>query len=478
MIFRRKLCTISRFSRICEKDLKVFEGILGKDAVLTEDIEMFTQDWTKQFKGRGSAVLSPKSTEEVSAILAHCSKQKLAVVPQAGNTGLVGGSTPVHDEIILSINHINKQFSFDSTMGILQCDAGFILQELDEKLHTFGYMMPFDLGAKGSCRIGGNIATCAGGLRLVRYGSLHAHLLGLTVVLPDEKGTILELGSAIRKDNTSFHTPHLFLGSEGMLGVITNVTMTAVPKPLSVQSAMLGLQTFTDCQKILRLAKSRLSEILSSFEFLDAQIFECLEENLQLKRVLPTETPFTILVETSGSNSEHDQEKVGRFLEECMENGWVTDGILAESAADAAKMWQVRESAPLATSRDGYVYKHDVSLPLEHFYELTEVVRRKFGGKTKRIVTWGHLGDGNSHLNITSEKFDEELYKNLYPFLYEWVVSHGGSISAEHGIGRLKLPYSNYGKSPAERKLCQNLKHLFDPHGILNPYKFLATTTE
>lgn len=164
----------------------------------------------------------------------------MAVVPQGGNTGLVGGSIPVHDEVVISMNKINKQFSFDDTMGILKCDSGFILEDLDNKLAKLGYMMPFDLGAKGSCQIGGNIATCAGGIRLIRYGSLHAHLLGLTVVLPDEHGTVLHLGSSIRKDNTTLHTPHLFLGSEGQLGVITSVTMTAVPKPKSVQSAMLG----------------------------------------------------------------------------------------------------------------------------------------------------------------------------------------------------------------------------------------------
>lgn len=461
------------FAKVKQSDIMAFENFLGKDGVQKDDISNHTTDWTGQFKGHGSLVLYPKSTNEVSAILAYCSKNKLAVVPQGGNTALVGGSIPVHDEVILSMNKINQQFSFDDTMGILKCDAGFILEELDNKLAKHGYMMPFDLGAKGSCQIGGNIATCAGGIRLIRYGSLHAHLLGLTIVLPDEQGSVLHLGSDIRKDNTSLHTPHLFLGSEGQLGVITSVTMTTVPRPKSVQSAMLGVQSFEKCCEILKLAKSRLSEILSSFEFLDEAIMECLKTNLDLHPVLNSSTPFSILVETSGSNEDHDMEKMSAFLDELLSRKLIVDGVLAGSSADAAKMWKLRESAPLAVTRDGYVYKHDVSLPLKSYYELTNVMKERCGDLAKRVVTYGHLGDGNTHLNITSSKQNEGLENLMYPFLYEWVVAHGGSISAEHGIGQLKLPYSNLGKESEERLLIKKLKNIFDPNGILNPYKMI-----
>ncbi|KAF1765368.1 hypothetical protein GCK72_005320 [Caenorhabditis remanei] len=461
------------YAKVMQSDLLAFENFLGKDAVQKDDITNHTTDWTGQFKGHGSVVLYPKNTEDVSAILAYCSRNKIAVVPQGGNTGLVGGSIPVHDEVVLSMNKINKQFTFDDTMGILQCDAGFILEDLDNKLSKLGYMMPFDLGAKGSCQIGGNIATCAGGIRLIRYGSLHAHLLGLTVVLPDEQGSVLHLGSAIRKDNTSLHTPHLFLGSEGQLGVITSVTMTAVPRPKSVQSAMLGVESFKKCCEILKMAKSSLSEVLSSFEFLDEAIMECLKVNLDLHPVLNKSTPFSILVETSGSNEDHDMEKMSAFLEECYSKQLIVDGVLAGSSADATKMWKLRESAPLAVTRDGYVYKHDVSLPLESYYELTNVMKERCGDLAKRVVTYGHLGDGNTHLNITSAKKNEELENLMYPFLYEWVVAHGGSISAEHGIGQLKLPYSTLGKESEERLLTKKLKNIFDPNAILNPYKMI-----
>lgn len=459
-----------QYSSICETDLKHFESIVGKDGVKTKEIEDFTRDWTRQFNGRGSVVLLPTTTEQVSQLLAHCSKRKLAVVPQAGNTGLVGGSIPVNDEIVLSVRRINKNFSFVD--GILKADAGFVLQDLDDRLAHLGYMMPFDLGAKGTCLIGGNIATCAGGIRLLRYGSLHAHLLGLTVVLPDESGTVLNLGSAIRKDNSAFHTPHLFLGSEGQLGIITSVTMTAVPKPLSVNSAMLAVESFDKCRKVLKLAKKMLSEILSSFEFIDEHAMEAVETKLNLKSVFSSKVPFSILLETSGSSEAHDRENVTKFLEECMDRDLVTDGILAESAADAQKMWQLREGAPLSVARDGYLWKHDVSLPLEHFYELSEEMRRRCGRRVERIITFGHLGDGNSHLNITSKEYDPELHSILYPYLYQWVVDHGGSISAEHGVGQVKLPYAHFGKQPEEVALGKRLKTLFDPNHILNPHKF------
>ncbi|CAD6195826.1 unnamed protein product [Caenorhabditis auriculariae] len=447
-----------RYARLEESDLMAFESVLGKEAVVKDDIANYVSDWTRQFTGKGSVVLLPKTAEQVSAVLGYCSKRKLAVVPQAGNTGLVGGSVPLFDEIVLSTKNIRNNFEFDEASGVLTCDAGFILQDIDEKLRQKGFMMPFDLGAKGSCLIGGNIATCAGGIRLLRYGSLHAHLLGLTAVLPDENGTILKLGSPIRKDNTSLHTHHMFLGSEGQLGVITSVTMTVVPAPDSVCSAMLGISSFENCLAVLKLAKRRLAEILSSFEFLDAAAMEALEENLKLAPLLTEKSPFTILLETSGSKAEHDMEKVKNFLEECFNEGLVDDGVMADSLTEANKMWTLRESCPLAVVRDGYVYKHDVSLPLPHFYALTEEMRRHCGDLAKRVVTYGHLGDGNTHLNITSSKFDQKLYDKLYPYLYEWVADHGGSISAEHGIGQVKMPYAHFGKQLEERALVQSLK--------------------
>ncbi|VDM28890.1 unnamed protein product [Toxocara canis] len=241
-------------------DMSFFEKLLGAKKVRTDDLDPFNKDFLNAYKGTvrslqtypeaacgeegvgGSSkcVLLPGSADEVSAILRHCYSRNLAVVPQSGNTGLVGGSVPVHDEIVLSLKKLNKNFTFDPHAGVVQCDAGWILEELYNRLAPEGYIMPWDLGSRGSCLIGGNISTAVGGVRRLRFGSLHNHVLGLQVVLPDERGTVVNFGSNVRKDNTNLHMHHLFIGGEGQLGVVTSVTVCAVPKPSSVQVAMLG----------------------------------------------------------------------------------------------------------------------------------------------------------------------------------------------------------------------------------------------
>jgi FAD/FMN-containing dehydrogenase len=238
----------------------------------------------------------------------------LAVVPQAANTGLVGGSVPVFDEIVLSTKKINKHFklyagagkefirtiSIKWISGIVECDAGMVLHEIDEKLEPHNYMMPIDLGARGSCCIGGNIATNAGGIRLIRYGSLHANVLALQVVIPDEHGSILNFGSNLRKDNSDLKTYQLFIGSEGQLGVITRASVLVVPKPMSVQLTFLGTDSFEKCVTILRMAKQFLGEILSSFEFMDRESLRAIKENVGMGSVLQSDPAFNLLIESSG----------------------------------------------------------------------------------------------------------------------------------------------------------------------------------
>ncbi|KAE9549905.1 hypothetical protein FO519_006889 [Halicephalobus sp. NKZ332] len=461
------------FSRLEDKDVSVFQKILGSSNVKTTEIDGYNQDWMKWYKGTSRCVVLPESTEQVSEVLKHCYERRLAVVPQSGNTGLVGASVPVFDEVVVSLRKLNKYYHLDTISGILECDSGFILEELDQKLAKDNYMVPLDLGARGSCLIGGNVSTCAGGVRLLRYGSMHANVVGLDVVLPDEKGTILKLGNGLRKDNTSIHSHHLFIGSEGQLGVVTRVQLLVVPRPTSIHSALIGVNSFENVKKLLRTAKIHLSEILSSFELMDRETLECLEENEGMKSVISTNPRFQVLVETSGSNPEHDSSKFQNFLEHCLDSGLADDGVLAESSTEAAKFWKLRETIPLSLVKDGYVYKNDVSLRLDHFYEIVDIMREKLGKKATRVICYGHVGDGNAHINMTSKEFSDEVYSIIYPFFYEWVASKGGSISAEHGIGRLKRQYRHLGKSEDELFLNQKLKKLFDPRGILSPYKLI-----
>ncbi|GMR36952.1 hypothetical protein PMAYCL1PPCAC_07147 [Pristionchus mayeri] len=464
--------TRGNFAKISSSDLSFFERTVGSSYVKTKDIDNYTCDWTKQMKGSSKCVLIPSSTEETSTILKYCAEKRIAVVVQAGNTGLVGGATPLFDEIILSTSRINNNFHLEESSGVLTLDAGIILADADYLLAEKGFMMPLDLGAKGSCQIGGCIAAGAGGIRLLRYGSLHSHLLGCTLV--DGKGTIIKLGGSLRKDNTSLHTAHLTIGSEGQLGVITSVTMGVVPRPISILCAMLAVSSYSHCLRLLSLARSKLGEILSSFELIDGETMKCVERHLPIKNIFNEPHDFYLLIETHGSNGDHDGEKLNEFVEEALGAELAEDGVAAHSENERTHMWRLREESPIAAAKDGYIYKFDVSLPLEHFYRLTEETRKKLGTRA-RVYCYGHLGDGNSHLNVTTDGEDEELKKELSPFVYNWVVSHGGSISAEHGIGQLKRDYRSLGKSEEEISLIRSLKGVFDPHRILCPYKMIPS---
>jgi len=239
-------------------------------SVSEDELQPFNQDWMTKYSGNATVVLKPKTTKEVSEIVAYCVKNKIALVPQGGNTGLVGGSVPLYDEVIVNLAGLDKIRSFDEVSGILEADAGCILQTLDEHLHTKGHIMPLDLGAKGSCQIGGNVATNAGGLRLLRYGSLHGTVLGLEVVLPDEKGTVLSVGmNGLRKDNTGYDLKQLFIGSEGTLGLFTGVSIITPKRSSSTNVALLAVPTFTLVQEVFKKTRTQLGEILSAFEFCD-----------------------------------------------------------------------------------------------------------------------------------------------------------------------------------------------------------------
>lgn len=272
----------------------------------SDDIETFNSDWMRKYRGHSKLVLRPKSTEEVSKILQYCNARKLAVVPQGGNSGLVGGSVPVFDEIVVNLARMNRIRSFDEVSGTLVVDAGCILENVDRYLAEKDHVFPLDLGAKGSCQIGGNVATNAGGLRLLRYGSLHGNVLGLEAVLPD--GTVLDDLSKLRKNNTGYDLKQLFIGGEGTLGIITGVSILCPPRPQAVNVAFFGLESFEKVQRAFREAKGRLSEILSAFELMDGTSQDLVHRVTGKKRPLEGEHPFYCLVETSGSSKEHDDE--------------------------------------------------------------------------------------------------------------------------------------------------------------------------
>lgn len=461
-----------KFSKLQDSDLQEFERVVGAGRVLTDEDELegYNTDWMRTVRGQGTCVLKPKTTEEVSAILSHCNDRNLAVCPQGGNTGLVGGSNPVFDEVIISTALMNKVESVDTSSGVVVSQAGVVLEQLDNHLADFGLMIPLDLGAKGSCHIGGNVSTNAGGLRLLRYGSLHGSVLGVEAVLAS--GEVVDCLSSMKKDNTGYDLKHMFIGSEGTLGFVTKVSIGCPPRPRAVNLALLSLNQFADVLTTFREARSMLGEIMSSCEFIDSDAMECVTSNLKLSCPLDPQN-FYMVVETSGSNNNHDEEKLNMFLEHMMEQGVVLDGIVANAPSKLAELWQLRERIGPALQEDGYVYKYDISLPLDVFYDSVLVMKERLGESVLRCVGYGHVGDGNMHLNITTPAYSQQVMDNIEPFLYEWTSKHRGSISAEHGLGFKKRNYIYYSKSSAAVHLMKQVKKVFDPKGIMNPYKVL-----
>ncbi|XP_041827126.1 D-2-hydroxyglutarate dehydrogenase, mitochondrial isoform X3 [Melanotaenia boesemani] len=466
------------FSRVTEEDLTFFKKILPGRTITDPDlVEASNVDWLKSVRGSGEVLLRPQTTEEVSQILRYCNSRNLAVNPQGGNTGLVGGSVPVYDEIILSTSLMNNILSFDdisdlnvSLPGILTCQAGCVLENLSLYLADRDYIMPLDLGAKGSCQIGGNVATNAGGLRLLRYGSLHGTVLGLEVVLAD--GRVLDCLATLRKDNTGYDLKQLFIGSEGTLGVITAVSVLCPRKPRSVNVVFLGCETFEQLLKTFQLCRGMLGEILSAFEFLDSECMRLLNTHLKLPNPI-SDCPFYIVIETSGSDPDHDAQKLHNFLEEAMTSLLVTDGTVATEDAKIKALWSMRERVTEALTHDGFTYKYDISLPVERIYQLVTDMRQHLGNRAKSVVGYGHVGDGNLHLNITTPAKDPAVLAAIEPFVFEWTANFQGSISAEHGLGLKKRNYIYYSKPSQAVALMGNIKAMLDPKGILNPYKTL-----
>ncbi|GAA94902.1 uncharacterized protein L969DRAFT_96371 [Mixia osmundae IAM 14324] len=491
-----------RFKELNASDVEAFRSMLSKSdsSVLTtieakggktltaDELTPFNHDWMQKYKGDSKLVLKPRSTEEVSKILAYCVKNKIAMVPQGGNTGLVGGSVPIWDEVVISLSGMDNIRHFDPISGVMTADAGCILQVLDDRAAKEGFMMPLDLGAKGSCQIGGNLATNAGGLRLLRYGNLHGSVLGLEVVLPDERGTVLKVGmGGLRKDNTGYDLKQLFIGSEGTLGLITAVSILTPKRPASVNVAMLALSSYEAVQKVYIETRSHLAEILSAFEFVDQEAFELVLSHTGTKRPFeggkPDARQFYVLIETSGSKKEHDDEKLTGLLEDLMEKEIIVDGVLAQDETQLQSLWSLRESIPEAAGKLGKTYKFDVSMPVSEMYGLVEATRQRFkdqgmADEIREVVGYGHIGDGNLHLNVVAKRFDQSIEDVLEPWVFEYVSQRNGSISAEHGLGQQKAPFVGYSQAPESIATMRAIKALFDKQGLLQPSKYLPAADE
>lgn len=463
---------MQHFKSILGVETAIIDGVT-KDAL--SDLEPFNADWMRKYKGQSKLVIKPSSTKEVSEVLKYCNDNMLAVVPQGGNSGLVGGSVPVFDEVVINMSRMKQIRSFDEISGTLVVDAGCILENVDQFLAEKNYIFPLDLGAKGSCHIGGNVATNAGGLRLLRYGSLHGNVLGMEAVLPD--GTIVDDLCTLRKNNTGYDLKQLFIGAEGTIGIITGISIICPQRPKAINVAFFGLESFDKAQQAFRKAKGQLSEILSAFELMDDQSQDMVQAVTSKKKPLEGRHPFYCLVETSGSNPGHDTEKLEHFVENLMESDIVSDGVIAQDQTQIQSLWAWREGIPECLGHWGGVYKYDLSIPLPQFYSLVEDTRERLTSAglvgdddtypVVAVAGYGHMGDSNLHLNIATRRFDKVVEKEIEPFVYEWVSKHQGSISAEHGLGLAKKAFIGYSRSEEMIKLMKQLKNLYDPVQIL-----------
>ena len=470
-------------------DITALTSLLGAHNVLLPDhlggsVAAYTTDWLQQHIGWTPAVLRPTTTQQVAAALSYCNDRRLGVVPQGGNTSLVGGATP-HGELLLSLAAMRTIRSFDASSGIVVAEAGVILAALDDHVSARGWAAPLDLGARASCMIGGNVATNAGGLRYLRYGSLHGSVLGLEVVTPD--GTVLDCLFTLRKDNVGYDVKQLFIGSEGTLGVITAVALQLTPRSSSEDVAVFSVRSFSAAVDLLALARAHLGEVLSAAEFLDAASVSLTRE-LHASAGAPSlppfmsDAPFVVLFETRGCNAAHDRQKLDGFMSAALAAGMVLDGALAADGRQAARLWAVRDDATAALFRRGIVLKYDLSFGTTTMYDVVGAVRERLAALQQQqynhdvVVTgFGHLADGNVHLNISLLGRDaaagDALRLLIEPFIMEGTLARGGSISAEHGLGRATAAYLTAARPPGVVRLMRGIKELLDPVGIMNPTK-------
>jgi len=472
----RYAVTRGPFASITKEDLNIFQSIVGQDHVLEgHEVDAFNTDWLRTARGQSRVAVRPRNTQEVSKIMQYCNERKLAVCPQGGNTGLCAGSVPVFDEVVLLLSRMTTVEKVDPVSGAAVCEAGVVLESLDQTVRKAGLIVPLDLGAKGSCQIGGNVSTNAGGLRLLRYGSLHGSVLGIEAVLAD--GTVMDCLSTMRKDNTGYDLKQLFIGSEGTLGVVTRVSILCPATPRSVKVAFLAVPTWKDVLNVFKSAKQELGEIMSAFEFLDNYSMEVHSRNPNMKSENPVVTsPFYVVIETHGSNEEHDEQKLHKALESTMSQGFVTDGTVGASETQCKELWSLRERIAESLTHDGYCYKYDISLPHDIMYDVVLACRERMGDLATTTVGYGHIGDSNLHLNVTSPDYSKEIMDLLEPWLQEVTGKHNGSVSAEHGLGFKKKDQIYFSKSREAVQQMQLLKKVFDPNGILNPYKTIPNS--
>ena len=460
--------------------LVTLRRIVGPSQVLFEgDLTAWEQDWRKRARGKALAVVRPADTGEVAAVVKACAAAQVSIVTQGGNTGLVVGSTPDASgrQVVLSLQRMNAVRELDAANLTVTVEAGCILQNLQDTAEKAGFLFPLSLAAEGSCTLGGNLATNAGGTQVLRYGNARDLCLGLEVVTAG--GDIWNGLSGLRKDNTGYDLRDLFVGSEGTLGIITAATLKLYPQPVAQLTAWAAVPSMKDAVSLLGLAHQHLGAGLTGFEVMGQFALSLVAKNFnQLRVPLYENTAFCVLLENSDQESEnHARAQFERLLETALEQGCVTDAVVAENLSQAQQLWHIRESIPLAQAEEGLNIKHDISVAVSRIPEFVEItdalLLQALPGV--RLVNFGHLGDGNLHYNVQApadgnpQDFLRDHEEQVNSLVYDSVAHFGGSISAEHGVGSLKLDKLEQHKSPVALRTMRAIKQALDPQNIMNP---------
>jgi FAD/FMN-containing dehydrogenase len=439
------------------------------------EIAPYLEEWRGKYDGHTPLLLKPSTTEQVSAILAICHETGTPIVPQGGNTGLVGGQIPLHGEVLLSLKRMNRVRALDRDGMTLTVEAGVTLAGAQDAAADAGLLFPLTLASEGSCTIGGNISTNAGGNHVLRYGMMRALVLGLEVVLAD--GRVLSMLRGLHKDNTGYDLKQIFIGAEGTLGIVTAATLRLFPRPAETVTAFAAVPTPQAAVALLSLMQARTGGLLSAFELVSRTAVELVQKHIPGGRdPLPAPSSWYVLMEISGGAGGL-ADLTGSGLEAAMGQGLVTDALVAQNQTQARALWRLRETISEAQKREGASIKHDISVPvaaLPAFIEkATAAVLAKFPGC--RPCTFGHLGDGNLHFNFNAPPGkDREFlaaWDEIQLTVHDIVKEFSGSISAEHGIGTMKRDLLPRYKSHEELDAMRALKAAFDPKNILNPGK-------
>ncbi|MFN6962005.1 MAG: FAD-binding oxidoreductase [Rhodocyclaceae bacterium] len=461
--------------------IDTLRALLGSAHVLTEadTIAPYCTDWRGRYHGQPLAVVRPGDTDEVAAVVAACVAAGVGIVPQGGNTGLCGGATPTGGEIVISLARMNRIRAIDPDNNTLIAEAGCTLARVQEAAARAGRLFPLSLAADGTATIGGNLATNAGGVQVLRYGNARELCLGLEVVLPD--GRIWHGLRGLRKDNTGYDLKHLFIGAEGTLGIITAAVLKLFSRPHSIATAWVGVPTPTAAVALFSRLRETIGGRITAFELIGRSALELVLKNIPGSRdPLPNPSAWQVLIELSDTMATDLATPLEAVLAAAIEHGIASNAVLAQNESQAQALWALRENISEAQKIEGISIKHDISLPVSRIAEFIDrcntLLESRFPGL--RIVCFGHLGDGNLHYNQSKPLAqDNAAFITKTPavnrIVHDLVHELGGSISAEHGLGQLKREEILRYKSEVEMDLMRAIKRALDPRGLMNPGKVL-----